>query len=124
VTDVVLIVEDNDRNRKLFRDVLTLGGFRTIEAETGADGVSLAQEERPDVVLMDIQLPDLDGVECLARLRAGNTPYAGPVVALTAYAMRDDARRLQEAGFDGYISKPVDIKQFVGQVRAFCVAHG
>lgn len=117
---LVLIVEDNPRNLKLARDVLTHHGFRILVANTAAEGIDLAQRHLPDVVLMDIQLPDMDGVGALSVLRASPTTAALPVVALTAFAMRQDEERLLAAGFDGYLSKPIDVREFAAQVRHYC----
>ena len=118
--ELILIVEDNERNRKLARDVLQFKGFRTLEAGTAAEGITLAEAHRPSVVLMDIQLPDMDGTAALARLRAGAATARIPVVALTAFAMKDDGARFLAAGFDGYVAKPIDVRQFPDQVRQFC----
>jgi two-component system, cell cycle response regulator DivK len=120
--ELVLIVEDNERNRKLARDVLQFRGFRTIEAVTGREALLRAAEHSPDIILMDIQLPDMTGTEALGRLGAVANTASIPVVALTAFAMREDRDRLLAAGFDGYIAKPIDIKQFPDQVRQFCPA--
>ena len=117
---LVLIVEDNDKNRKLFNDVLRFHGFRTLEARTSSEGIALAFAHQPAVVLMDIQLPDTDGVESLHQLRAQPDRFGGVVVALTAYAMKDDADRFLGAGFDGYISKPIDILEFPKMVEHYC----
>jgi two-component system cell cycle response regulator DivK len=116
----VLVVEDNERNMKLFRDVLQASGFRTLEATTGERAVELALEHQPDLVLMDIQLPDIDGVEALDRLRADDKFASVPVLALTAQAMEGDRERFLAAGFDGYLSKPVDIADFVATVKRYC----
>jgi two-component system, cell cycle response regulator DivK len=116
----VLVVEDNERNMKLFRDVLQASGFRTLEATTGERAVELALEHRPDLVLMDIQLPDIDGVEALDRLRADDRFASVPVLALTAQAMEGDRERFLAAGFDGYLSKPVNIADFVATVKRYC----
>jgi two-component system, cell cycle response regulator DivK len=116
----VLVVEDNEKNMKLFRDVLTATGFETLEATTGERAVELAAEHAPDVVLMDIQLPDIDGVEALSRLRADARTTAIPVLALTAQAMHGDRERFLVAGFDGYLSKPVNVVELVGTVRWHC----
>jgi two-component system cell cycle response regulator DivK len=113
----ILVVEDNEKNMKLFRDVLSATGYRTLEATTGAQAVELAAEHRPDLVLMDIQLPDMNGVEALSRLRARELTASIPVLALTAQAMHGDRERFLGAGFDGYLSKPVDVLDFVGAVR-------
>ena len=116
----VLVVEDNELNMKLFRDVLLANGFRTLEATTGAHAIELAAEYMPDLVLMDIQLPDIDGVEALERLRRDERTAAVPVLAVTAQAMDGDRERLLGAGFDGYISKPVNVVEFLGVVRQHC----
>ena len=116
----VLVVEDNEKNMKLFRDVLNATGYTTLGAATGAGAVALAAERVPDLVLMDIQLPDIDGVEALARLRADERTASIPVLALTAQAMHGDRERFLAAGFDGYLSKPVDIAEFVATVKRYC----
>jgi len=116
----VLVVEDNERNMKLFRDVLQASGFSTLEAATGERAVELVFEHRPDLVLMDIQLPDIDGIEALRRVRADDRFASVPVVALTAQAMEGDRERFLAAGFDGYLSKPVDISDFVTTVKRYC----
>ena len=116
----VLVVEDNERNMKLFRDVLQASGFRTLEATTGERAVELVFEHRPDLVLMDIQLPDIDGIEALQRVRADEGFASVPVLALTAQAMEGDRERFLAAGFDGYLSKPVDIADFVTTVKRYC----
>jgi len=116
----ILVVEDNDKNMKLFRDVLLAKGYRTLEATTGAEAVALAAEHAPDLVLMDIQLPDIDGVEALGRLRANGRTASVPVLALTAQAMEGDRERFLAAGFDGYVSKPVNISEFVATVKRYC----
>jgi two-component system, cell cycle response regulator DivK len=116
----VLVVEDNEKNMKLFRDVLLAKGHRTLEATTGGQAVELATEHSPDLVLMDIQLPDIDGVEALARLRADERTASVPVVALTAQAMEGDRERFLASGFDGYLSKPVNIADLVATVKRYC----
>ncbi len=116
----VLVVEDNEMNMKLFRDVLQAAGYRTLEATTGGQAVELATEHSPDLVLMDIQLPDIDGVEALGRLRADELTASMPVLALTAQAMEGDRERFLAAGFDGYLSKPVNVADLVATVRRYC----
>jgi two-component system, cell cycle response regulator DivK len=116
----ILVVEDNAKNMKLFRDVLVATGYRTLEATTGSEAVDLASEHTPDLVLMDIQLPDLDGVQALRRLREDPRTAGIPVLALTAQAMHGDRERFLAAGFDGYLSKPVDVRQLIGTVREHC----
>jgi two-component system cell cycle response regulator DivK len=120
----VLVVEDNEKNMKLFRDVLAAKGYYTLEATTGTRAVELAAEHAPDLVLMDIQLPDLDGSEALARLRADERTTSIPVLALTAQAMHGDRERFLAAGFDGYISKPVNVVELLATVRRYCEARG
>ena len=116
----ILVVEDNERNMRLFCDVLQASGYRTLEASTGEGAVEVALEQGPDLVLMDIQLPDIDGVEALARIRADERSASLPVLALTAQAMEGDRERFLAAGFDGYLSKPVDIAEFVATVKRYC----
>ena len=120
----ILVVEDNKKNMKLFREVLQAKGYRTLGATTGTEAVELAAEHGPDLVLMDIQLPDIDGVEALGRLRADRRTASIPVLALTAQAMAGDRERFLTAGFDGYISKPVDIAGFVDTVGQHCEGRG
>jgi two-component system cell cycle response regulator DivK len=116
----VLVVEDNERNMKLFCDLLQASGYRTLEATTGEHGVELALEHGPALVLMDVQLPDIDGVDALDRLRADERTASLPVLALTAQAMEGDRERFLAAGFDGYLSKPVDIAEFIVTVKRYC----
>jgi two-component system cell cycle response regulator DivK len=117
---LVLIVDDNAMNVKLARDVLRFAGFRTLEAANAIDGIALAATEAPDAVLMDIRLPDLDGIEAMSRLKANSTTAAIPVVALTSFAMKGDRDRLLAAGFDGYLEKPISVRDFPEQVRTYC----
>ena len=119
----ILVVEDNETSMKLFRDVLEATGYRTLEATSGGQAVKLAREHGPDLVLMDIRLPDFDGVEALGRLRADERTAAIPVLALTAQAMEGDRDRFLAAGFDGYVSKPVNIVELLGTVRQHCDGH-
>src|SRR5215210_9460302 len=113
---LVLIVEDNPRNMKLVRDLLDYAGYRTLGVSNAEDGIELARSRRPDLVLMDVQLPDMDGVEALGRLRAEPDVGEMPIVALTAFAMKDDRERFLAAGFDAYIEKPLNVREFPGQV--------
>lgn len=119
-TALILIVEDNDKNLKLARDLLQHDGFKTLEADNAAAGIALAEQHVPDLILMDIQLPDMDGVTALGRLRRMAATTSIPVVALTAFAMAADRERLLAAGFDGYLAKPIDIHQFSDSVRQYC----
>jgi two-component system, cell cycle response regulator DivK len=116
----VLLVEDNEKNMKLVRDVLTASGYSTLEATTGGRAMELAREHAPNLVLMDIRLPDIDGVEALGRFRADARTASIPVLALTAQAMEGDRERFLAAGFDGYISKPVNILDLLAAVRCHC----
>jgi CheY-like chemotaxis protein len=116
----VLVVEDNEKNMKLFRDVLQAKGYTTLEATSGEDAVALAQTEEPSLVLMDVQLPGIDGIEALGRLRRDERTAAIPVLALTAQAMSGDRERFLAAGFDGYLSKPVDVVEFIHAVEEHC----
>jgi two-component system cell cycle response regulator DivK len=120
----ILVVEDNQRNMKLVRDVLQATGYRTLEATTGSRAVELAAEHGPDLVLMDIRLPDIDGVETLGRLRADERTAAIPVLALTAQAMDGDRERFLAAGFDGYVSKPVNVAGLIATVKQHCEGGG
>jgi two-component system, cell cycle response regulator DivK len=120
----VLIAEDNEKNMKLFRDVLQVKGYETLEATTGEQAIELATRHTPDLVLMDIQLAGMDGLEALRRLREDERTAVIPVVALTAQAMAGDRERFLEAGFNGYVSKPVNVVEFVGMVRHYCKGRG
>ena len=117
---LVLIVDDNDRNRKLAGDVLRSARFRTLEAATAAEGIALASEYLPDVILMDLRLPDLDGTEAARMLRAEPRTSRIPVVAVTALPLEGREDGLSDAGFAGYVVKPIDIDTFPGVVRRFC----
>jgi two-component system cell cycle response regulator DivK len=114
--ELILIVEDNEKNRKLVRDVLQFKGYRTIEAETGEDGVTLAQQHKPDLILMDYQLPGIDGIETFRRIRSEASTAHIPIVAVTASAMPEEAKKMMDAGFDGFQTKPLNVKQFMQAV--------
>ena len=116
--ELILIVDDNAQNRKLARDVLQFAGFRTLEATGGVDGVEMALEHLPDLVLMDIRMPDLGGVEALRLLRDDSRTAETPIVALTSSTMRGDDERFLAEGFDGYMQKPISVREFPDQVRA------
>jgi two-component system, cell cycle response regulator DivK len=115
---LILIVEDNDKNLKLVRDVLQVKGYHTIEAGNAEDGIVLAGERKPDLILMDIQLPGMNGIEALKVLRADTSTAPIPVIAVTASVMQQDRNLITEAGFDGYIGKPINLKEFLDSVRA------
>jgi two-component system cell cycle response regulator DivK len=120
VDELVLIVDDNQKNLKLARDLLRFAGFRTLEAGTGEEGIALAAGHLPDVILMDIRLSDMDGTDALRRLKHDEPTASIPVVALTSFAMKGDRERFLAAGFDGYLEKPISVREFGGQVRSYC----
>jgi two-component system cell cycle response regulator DivK len=117
----VLIVDDNERNTRLARDVLRFSGFATIEATSGVEGIAVASEHLPDVILMDVRLPDMDGTDVMRALKGEPLTAAIPVVALTSLAMKGDREWLLAQGFDGYLEKPIDVRAFPAQVREFLV---
>jgi CheY-like chemotaxis protein len=119
----ILVVEDNERTLKLVRDVLLHAGFVVVEARSGEQGVELARESPPDLVLMDLGLPGMDGTEALHLLRDSPGTATVPVVAVTAYAMPEDRERTRAAGFDGYLTKPLDVLALPGQVRGYLAAE-
>ena len=113
----VLIVEDNEKNMKLARDVLQAKGYSTLEAVSGEEGVKLALEKRPDLVLMDIQLPGINGIEAFRQIRGDATTRAIPVVALTASVTPTDRSAISAAGFDAFLGKPINLKEFLETVK-------
>ena len=113
----VLIVEDNEKNMKLARDVLQAKGYATLEATTGEDGVRLAAEKKPDLVLMDIQLPGINGIEAFKQIRASAATRSIPIVALTASVTPTDRSAINAAGFDAFLGKPINIREFVDTVK-------
>jgi two-component system, cell cycle response regulator DivK len=115
--ELILIVEDNPKNLKLVRDTLQVTGYQTIDTETGEEGVRLARERRPALILMDIQLPGINGVEALRQLRADPITSAIPVIAVTASVMTDDRTRIMAAGFDGFHGKPISVRHLLATVR-------
>jgi two-component system cell cycle response regulator DivK len=119
VSQLILIVDDNANNRKLAHDVLEFAGFSTLVATGGIEGVALAQEHLPALVLMDIRMPDLSGTEALKLLRDDSRTAEIPVVALTSSTMHGDEERFLKEGFDGYLAKPISVKDFPDQVRGF-----
>ncbi|MBS0343270.1 MAG: response regulator [Proteobacteria bacterium] len=114
---VILIVEDNDKNAKLARDLLQAKGYATLEAATGEQGVLLAQAHLPDLVLMDIQLPGISGIEAFGRIRGDARTARLPVVAFTASVTEVERRRVAQAGFDAFVSKPISLKEFLGTIQ-------
>ena len=115
---LVLIVEDNEKNLKLVRDVLQVKGYATLEATTAEDGIRLAVERKPDLVLMDIQLPGMNGIDALRALRRDPATATIPVIAVTASVMQQDRKMITDAGFDAYVGKPINLKEFLDAVRA------
>ncbi len=115
---LILIVEDNEKNLKLVRDVLQVKGYATIEAVSAEDGIQLARERNPDLILMDIHLPGMSGIEALKVLRADAATAAIPVIAVTASVMQQDRKLITEAGFNAYVGKPINLKEFLDAVRA------
>jgi two-component system, cell cycle response regulator DivK len=121
--ELILIIEDDDKSRKLVRDLLSYNGYETIEAVNGLDGVRLARERLPALVLMDIQLPDISGIEARERIRADAATRHIPVIAVTASVMPEDRQRVVDAGFDGYQRKPISMKEFMAAVRQTIDQH-
>ena len=120
----VLVVDDNTRNRKLARDVLDAAGFDTLEAATGVEALELAAEHEPDVILLDLRLPDMHGVEVVRQLREGERTARIPVVAMSAISLREQSDWLETAGFAGSLDKPINVRAFPDQVRRFCTGSG
>ena len=120
----ILVVEDNPLNLKLIRDVLSVHGYDVVAATSGEDGVRLAHDCAPDLVLMDLQLPGIDGVEALRRLRRDPVVADVPVVAVTAFAMREDQERAYADGFDGYLAKPISVRSLPSQLARFLTKGG
>ncbi len=116
---LILMVEDEPRNLTLLRDLLQVSGYKTIEATDGEQGVELAKASKPDLILMDVQMPKMDGLEATRILKADATTSNIPVLALTSYAMKGDKERILEAGCDGYLAKPIDIKELLKIVAEY-----
>ena len=121
--ELILIIEDNEKNRKLVRDVLQIKGYKTIESETAEEGLKLALEKSPALVLMDIQLPGMDGITALKQLRANPQTKSIPVIAITASAMTNNRQTMLAEGFDGYQSKPISVKDFLGELERVLASH-
>jgi two-component system, cell cycle response regulator DivK len=120
---LILIVEDNEKNRKLIRDVLQVKGYQTLETETAEEGHNLAVKNHPALILMDIQLPGIDGITALKQLRADPITKTIPVIAITASAMSYNRQAMLAEGFDGYQSKPISVKDFLEEVRRVLASH-
>ncbi len=119
MTKMILIVEDEPKNLKLLRDLLQVSGYTTIEATDGKQGVELAQSKKPDLILMGVQMPVMDGLEATRILKADTATRNIPILALTSYAMKGDEERILEAGCDGYLAKPIDIKELLKEVTEY-----
>ena len=119
MTKRILIIEDQEDNRAIMRDLLTGAGFELIEAVDGEEGVKLAQSERPDLILMDIQLPIIDGYEATRQIRAIVDLKSIPIIAVTSYALSGDEAKTRAAGCDGYVAKPFSPRQLLAKVREF-----
>jgi two-component system cell cycle response regulator DivK len=118
--ELILIIEDNEKNLKLVRDLLQVKGYRTLGAGTAELGMELARRYIPQLILMDIQLPGMDGVMALGQLKSDSETAKIPVIALTAFAMQHERQRFRSAGFDGYLGKPISIRELLGMVGEFC----
>jgi two-component system, cell cycle response regulator DivK len=121
---LILIIEDNEKNMKLVRDVLQVKGYATLEAATAEDGIKLAMEHKPDLILMDIHLPGMNGIEALGILRADPATASIPVIAVTASVMQQDRKLITDAGFEAYVGKPINLKEFLDAVRGMLEAKG
>lgn len=122
--ELILIIEDNEKNRKLARDVLQVKGYRTIESETAEDGLVLARDQFPALILMDIQLPGVDGITAMKQLKADATTQSIPIIAITASAMTNNRLAMLAEGFDGYQTKPITLKEFLGEVERVLKVRG
>ena len=115
----ILVIEDHEENRRLLRDLLTGAGYEMLEAETGEEGLGLAAQHRPDLILMDIQLPGLDGYEVTRRLKANPELRAIPIIVVTSYALSGDEAKAREAGSDAYVTKPFSPRELLAKIRSF-----
>jgi len=115
----ILVVEDHEENRRIMRDLLTSAGYEMIEAVTGEDGVTMAERERPDLILMDIQLPGIDGYETTRRIKANPALRAIPIIAVTSYALSGDDVKAREAGCNDYVTKPFSPRALLGKIREY-----
>lgn len=119
MTKTVLIVEDNELNMKLFRDLLEAHGYKTLQTRDGMEALGIAREHMPDLILMDIQLPEVSGLEVTKWLKDDDTLRSIPVIAVTAFAMKGDEERIREGGCEAYISKPISVTMFLDTIRQF-----
>jgi CheY-like chemotaxis protein len=122
--ELILIIEDNEKNRKLARDVLQVKGFRTIESETAEEGLELARDQSPALILMDIQLPGMDGITAMKRLKAESKTQNIPIIAITASAMTNNRTAMLAEGFDGYQTKPISLKDFLSEIERVLTVSG
>ena len=122
--ELILIIEDNEKNRKLARDVLQVKGYKTIESETAEEGLNLAAEQSPALILMDIQLPGMDGITAMKQLKADPKMRSIPIIAITASAMTNNRQAMLAEGFDGYQTKPISLKDFLREVQRVLLAGG
>jgi len=122
--ELILIIEDNEKNRKLCRDVLQVKGYQTIESETAEEGLKLAEGKSPALILMDIQLPGMDGITAMKQLKADPNTKSSPIIAITASAMTNNRTAMLAEGFDGYQTKPIALKDFLGEVDRVLGARG
>ena len=122
MTKRVLIVEDNELNLKLFRDLLSANGYETLETKDGVEAISLTRNMRPNLILMDIQLPEISGLDITQKIKADPEIADIPVIAVTAFAMKGDEKRIREGGCEAYISKPITVTSFLATVRQFVEA--
>jgi len=122
--ELILIIEDNEKNRKLARDVLQVKGYQTIESETAEDGLKLTFENSPALILMDIQLPGMDGITAMKQLKGDARTRSIPIIAITASAMTNNRQTMLAEGFDGYQTKPITLKDFLGEVERVLAARG
>jgi len=122
--ELILIIEDNEKNRRLARDVLGVKGYKTIESETAEEGLKLAAEQSPALILMDIQLPGMDGITAMKQLKADPNTKSIPIIAITASAMTHNRTTMLAEGFDGYQTKPISLKDFLGEVERVLKVSG
>jgi two-component system, cell cycle response regulator DivK len=121
--ELILIIEDNEKNRKLIRDLLQVKGYRTIDSDTAEDGLKLAEDKNPALILMDIQLPGMDGITAMKQLKAAPKTNRIPIVAITASAMTHNRQTMLAEGFDGYQTKPLSLKEFLADVDRLIAQH-
>ena len=124
MSERILVIEDHEDNRRILRDLLTSAGYEPLEAVTGEEGVALAETHRPDLILMDIQLPGLDGYEATRRIKANPALRHIPVIAVTSYALSGDDVKAREAGCDAYVTKPFSPRALLAKVREYLPATG